>query len=146
MYRNFSVWFFLPLGLVVGWASHGQTVGMTVLLYVTYGSICTFIGCLLSVKHYQENFKSESEALVKLRNDYQKIAVRQANNMRTALVILSTRALRNSAHKMIHEIFPTNDNEEQLEAAALRATQIVNEEIEEISDMLGLTKQNQTKE
>lgn len=137
LFRKMAAWLFVPVGAMVGWAVHGQTMGMTVLCCVLFGFACTVLGCWLAVTYVRILREQEvAVALQNLREQYQIALQRQAANMKKALIALSACALRSAAEKMVQEFLPQFNNEEQFEAALRRTTDIVNAELDELVEII----------
>jgi hypothetical protein len=132
-----SMWLFIPLGAIVAFGIYEQPLGMTVLVVVVFGFICTVLGCFLAIAHTESRQEMDAEALVALRERYYNAHQVQLVRMRKALLTLSARALRNAAGKMVDEFMPSFDNKEQFEAAVMQATGIVDAELNEIADLIG---------
>jgi len=137
-----SLWLFFPFSLMVAWAVNGQTVGMTAMIVIMFGFACTVLGCFLTVAHSESRHQKEAEALANLRAQYNNALQVQLVNMRKALIALTARALRNAAGKLVSDLLTNFDNDEQYDAAILRATDIVNAEITEVADIIGEDLEN----
>jgi hypothetical protein len=131
-------WLFIPIGLLVAWSVNGQPMGLTALVVIVFGFICTFLGSFATLLHTKSRHAMETEALANLRSQYNHALQIQLVNMRKALISLSARALRNAAGKMVSEFLHNFDNEEQFDAAVARATSIVDAELNEIADLVGM--------
>lgn len=137
VFRTSLFWIWLIVSVMVAWAIHNQTIGMSALVVIIYGICMVFLGFVMSMHHYQERENVTNEARKKLQVQYQYALVKQMLNMRKALMYLTNRALSRAAGKLIAELLPRFDNEEQFDAAVERSKVIVEEEMDELRNVLG---------
>ena len=140
MFKKLSTWVFVPIGALVAWGVNGQPLGMAVLVVVLFGLSCVMMGCWMSVAHTESRHKQQADALEELRGQYANAMRSQLVNMRQALLILATKALKSAASKLVEDLLVNFDNQEQFDAAVNHATAIVEEELKEISDLVGIEK------
>ena len=135
--RAIGPWVLCLFGVLVAWAIQGQSMGMSALIIILYGVFMAFTGFVTSMKHAQERRKLENDVRIRLQQEYQAALERQTHTMRKALICLSHRALAKAAGKLVAELLPKFDNEEQFDAAVQRSKRIVEEEMAEISELVG---------
>ena len=138
---NLSTWLFLPFGILVAWSLQGQERELSALVIVLYGFCTTFLGCFLAIAHMTPNQSKKDDALEVLRDRYERALKHQIGNTRDALMFLTRRALNKAARKMVSELLPNNENDEQMDAAVKCATIIVENELKEIAKMVGASEE-----
>jgi hypothetical protein len=134
---SLAFWGWLASGTLVAWAIQEQALGLSSLVVIVYGLGMAFMGFVMSLKQSQEKDRAADEARLQLQRKYQSALIRQSFNMRKALMYLTSRALSQAAGKLVAELLPQFDNEEQFDAAVECSKLIVEEEMAELEKVLG---------
>jgi hypothetical protein len=134
--RVLGFWVWLAIGAGIAWLGQHNTIGIMSLITIIYGLVMAFIGFSMAITHAEERERLSNEARLRLQQEYNRAIVQQAIILRKAMLFLTNASMSRASGKMIAELLPQFNNEEQFDAAVIRAAAIVDAEMKELYDLI----------
>jgi hypothetical protein len=135
MKKGALFWSFLPLGGMVGWLVPGMSGAQLMVCVLLYGFLMMFAGMMVGLAHSREN---EAARIIKAAKEAK---VTQSNSVQAARHVVAACSdviAFSVADRMVEELVPHKDNEEQMVAARATAMRVAAEESTRVKGEIGV--------